>query len=183
MHANMNGIVRYAPRPERGSMDFSYEVVRLGERPAEELAAGDPGVAPLAILGRLPEGLSLEDGLTAVAHRLGDRLAQVVPPEQAKRLLLDALLLTGLRVRRDVAVKVFGGIRMMEESDTYLMILDQGQEKRAKKDILLVGEKRFGAPDESVKAQLDAITDLDRLDRMLLKSITTASWKEILDTP
>jgi hypothetical protein len=72
---------------------------------------------------------------------------------------------------------------MMEESDTYLMILGQGQEKRARKDILLVGEKRLGAPDESVKTRLDAITDLDRLDRMLLGAVTSASWQEILDTP
>jgi hypothetical protein len=28
-HANMTGVIRYAPRPGRGSMEFSYEVVRL----------------------------------------------------------------------------------------------------------------------------------------------------------
>jgi hypothetical protein len=131
----------------------------------------------------LPEGLSLEDGLTAVAHRLSDRLTQQVPPEQAKKLLLDGLLLTGLRVRRDVAVKVFGEIRMMEESDTYLMILDQGQEKHAKKAVLLLGEKRLGVPNESVKARLQGITDLERLDRMLLQAASAANWAEILDTP
>jgi hypothetical protein len=39
----------------------------------------------------------------------------------------------------------------MQESDTYLMILDEGKETQAKKYILLVGEKRLGAPDASVK--------------------------------
>ena len=38
-HANLNGVVRYAPRPGRGRMDFAYEVVRLWERPVEELLA------------------------------------------------------------------------------------------------------------------------------------------------
>src|SRR5437588_5065439 len=52
-HANVNGVIRYAPRPGRGSMEFSYEVVRLWQRPAEELVRADPGVAPLAVLGRL----------------------------------------------------------------------------------------------------------------------------------
>src|SRR5262249_81514 len=61
-HANMNGVVRYAPRPGRGSMHFGYEIVPLWERPAEELLRADLGVAPLAVLGRLPENLSLEDG-------------------------------------------------------------------------------------------------------------------------
>src|SRR5437763_14173276 len=28
-HANMNGSIRYAPRPERGRMEFSYELIRL----------------------------------------------------------------------------------------------------------------------------------------------------------
>ena len=71
----------------------------------------------------------------------------------------------------------------MQESDTYLMILDEGKEKQAKTAILLVGGKRLGPPDESVKARLDGITDLERLDRMILQAITAVSWQEILDTP
>src|SRR5262249_51417498 len=52
-HAKLNGVIRYAPRPERGSMVFGYEVVPLWQRPAEELLASDLGVTPLAMLGRL----------------------------------------------------------------------------------------------------------------------------------
>src|SRR5713226_6802380 len=36
-HANLNGRIDYAPRPGRGSMGFTYEVVPLWQRPAEEL--------------------------------------------------------------------------------------------------------------------------------------------------
>ena len=50
-HANMTGAIRYAPRPGRGNMDFSYEVLRLWERPAEELLRAELGVAPLAVPG------------------------------------------------------------------------------------------------------------------------------------
>jgi hypothetical protein len=28
-HRNLNGVVRYAPRPQRGKMRFKYEVVRI----------------------------------------------------------------------------------------------------------------------------------------------------------
>jgi hypothetical protein len=182
-HANVNGAIRYAPRPERGNMDFSYEVVRLWERPAEELLAADLGVLPLAMLGRLPQDLSLEDGLTAIAQRLVERLEKEAPPDRVKKLLTDALLLTGLRVRRDAAAKIFRGVRAMQESDTYLMILDEGQEKRAKKDILLIGEDRIGPPEESIKTQLESITDLDRLDRMVRRALKASTWQEILDTP
>jgi hypothetical protein len=182
-HANLNGVLRYAPRPGRGSMGFTYEVVRLWERPAEELLAADVGVTPLAVLGRLPEGLTLEDGLAAVAGRVVDRLTQEAPADRVKKLLTDALLLTGLRVRRDVATKIFRGVRVMHESDTYLMILDEGQEKATREALLVVGEERLGPPDESVKARLGAVTDLDRLKRMIRRAVKAAGWQEILDTP
>jgi hypothetical protein len=71
----------------------------------------------------------------------------------------------------------------MQESDTYLMILDEGQEKHAKKVVLFIGENRLGSPDESIKACLNGISDLERLDRMILRAVTAASWQEILDTP
>jgi hypothetical protein len=182
-HANVNGVIRYAPRPGRGSMDFSYEIVRLWERPAEELLAADLGVAPLAVLGRLPEGLSLEDGLTAVAQRIVERLMNEAPPDRVKKLLTDAFLLTGLRVRRDVAARIFRGVRAMHESDTYLAILDEGQEKFARETILVVGEERFGPPEEAVRVQLANITDLDRLKRMVRRAVKAANWQEILETP
>jgi hypothetical protein len=164
-------------------MAFTYEVVRLWERPAEELLAGDLGVVPLAVLGRLPEGASLEDGLTAVAQRVAERVTAEAPPDRAKKLLTDAYLLTGLRVRRDAAARIFRGVRIMHESDTYLAILDEGQEKCAREAILIFGEERFGPPDEAVKAQLNLVADLGRLKRMVRRAAKAASWQEILETP
>ncbi len=63
------------------------------------------------------------------------------------------------------------------------MILDEGREKRAKEDILIVGEVTLGPADESVKAQLNLVTDLDRLKRMVRRAVKAASWQDILDTP
>ena len=71
----------------------------------------------------------------------------------------------------------------MQESDTYLAILDEGQEKHAKKVVLLLGAERLGPPDESVKTRLEGITDLERLDRMILRAGKAANWGEILETP
>ena len=72
---------------------------------------------------------------------------------------------------------------MLEESDTYLMILEQGEERGRRADILMVGEERFGAADEPVRDHLANLTDLERLKRMLRKAVTAATWQEILDTP
>lgn len=71
----------------------------------------------------------------------------------------------------------------MHESDTYLAILDEGQEKHAKKAVILVGEERFGSPPQEVKSRLENITDLERLDRMLRHAVKAANWDEILQTP
>jgi hypothetical protein len=71
----------------------------------------------------------------------------------------------------------------MHESDTYLAILDEGQEKFARRAILGVGEDRLGPAEESVKAQLNTITDLDRLERMVRRAAKAATWQEVLETP
>jgi hypothetical protein len=71
----------------------------------------------------------------------------------------------------------------MQESDTYLAILDEGQEKGFRRVILIQGEDRFGPPDEAVKASLHSITDLDRLERIARHTPTAASWQEIINTP
>jgi hypothetical protein len=181
-HSNMNGVIRYAPRPGRGSMDFSYEAVFLWQRSVAELLAADVGVAPLAMLGRLPEDLSLEDGLASVAQRVVERVTREAAPDRANKLVTDAYLLTGLRVRRDVAKRIFMGVRAMHESDTYLAILDEGAEKALRGVVLMFGENRLGPPDESVTARLNTITDLERLRRMIVTAAEGATWQEILDT-
>ena len=71
----------------------------------------------------------------------------------------------------------------MQESDTYLAILEEGQEKGTREDILIVGEARLGAPPESARARLNAVADLARLKRMVRSAATAATWQEILDTP
>jgi hypothetical protein len=71
----------------------------------------------------------------------------------------------------------------MRDSDTYLAILEEGEEIRAKKDILRLGQQRFGPPDEAIAARLSGITELDRLDRLVDRLLTAADWQDLLDTP
>ena len=69
----------------------------------------------------------------------------------------------------------------MQESDTYLAIIDEGREKEAKTAILLFAEERLGKPDEEVKEALTLISDLDRLERMIRCAAKASSWQAILD--
>lgn len=92
-------------------------------------------------------------------------------------------MLTGLRLPRNAAVRVFRGVRVTQESDTYLAILDEGQEKGRREDILAVGEERLGTPEEAIASQLALIVDLACLKRMLRRVAKAATWQEILETP
>ncbi len=164
-------------------MDFSYEIERLWNYPADEMLKADLGIIPLAVLGQLPEELSVEDGLSVVAQRLAERIVQEAPSDRARKLLTDAYLLMGLRLRRDAAARIFRGVRVMHESDTYLAILDEGQEKFARKAVLSIGQKRCGLPPDEVKNRLGNITDIDRLERIVLRAVDASTWEEILETP
>jgi hypothetical protein len=182
-HANLQGAVAYSPRPGRGKMDYGYEVARLWERPVAELLAGDVGVLPLAILGKLPAGVDLATGLAAVIQPLTARLLREAPPEQVRRLLTAAYVLTGLRVSRQLALSLFQGVRAMRESDTYLAILDEGRLEQTKKLLLRSGQKSLGVPGESVAATLAAITDLDRLENLFDRLPEVKTWQELLALP
>jgi hypothetical protein len=182
-HSNLNGTVSYTSRAGRGSMNFTYQVERLWERPAELFVSGALGTAPLAVLGALPEGVPLPDALTAVAQRLVERIDREAAPDRGRKLLTTAFVLAGLRVRRDVARQIFRGVRGMKESDTYMAIIDEGREEEARSVILRQGRMRFGAPDEAITTRLTAITDLDRLHRIEERMFAATSWQDLLDAP
>jgi hypothetical protein len=46
-----------------------------------------------------------------------------------------------------------------------------------------VGEERFGAPDETIRAPVNAVNDLSRLKRMHHRAVNAASCQEILEPP
>lgn len=182
-HSKVNGTVSYASRPGRGKIEFNYELVAIWKRPVEELLAGAVGTLPLAMLGKLPEGVDLVAGLTGIVQRLIERLEAEVPAEQVKDLLTAAYLLTGLRVQRDVSKGIFTGARAMRESDTYMAILEEGEERQARKAIQRLGPRFLGAPTEPILTHLQSIADLARLERILDRVMDAKNWDDLLNTP
>ncbi|HEV3257507.1 MAG TPA: hypothetical protein VG013_11545 [Gemmataceae bacterium] len=162
-------------------MDFGCEVIRLWGIPVEQLLAGDLGLLPLALLGKLPEEVMLQEELASVIQRLIERPQREAAPDQARRLLTAAYRLTGLRIPdRRAALHLFQGVRAMRESVTYMAILDEGRVEEARKIILRVGAKLFGPPDEGTTAALTAIEDLERLELLGEQLLDAKSWRELL---
>ena len=71
----------------------------------------------------------------------------------------------------------------MQESDTYLMILEEGEEKGIRESVLVVGEELLGPASAEARAALTAITEIARLKRVLRRTAKAANWQEVLETP
>jgi hypothetical protein len=78
----------------------------------------------------------------------------------------------------------------MRESSTYQAILDEGREegqvqgalREARKILLRQGGHKFGKPEPAVETAIQAITDLDRLERMSDRLLTVTTWHDLLTT-
>jgi hypothetical protein len=72
----------------------------------------------------------------------------------------------------------------MEESTTYMAILEKGAVRGAlreiRKTLLLQGTKRFGPPTPTAAATVEAMDDIDRLEQLSLRLLDVGSWEELL---
>jgi len=79
----------------------------------------------------------------------------------------------------------------MKESSTYQAILEEGRVEgrtegaiaEAKKALRLWGDEAFGLPDAGTVVQIERLNDLPRLEELLKRVRTAASWQELLPAP
>ena len=75
----------------------------------------------------------------------------------------------------------------MEDSVTYQAIMRKGEVKgrqegrieEAQAMLLLVGEKRFGAPDEATRARIEALTTREEIENLVSRLFEVESWSEL----
>jgi hypothetical protein len=182
-HRALTGKLRYAARPRRGGTTFKYEIIALWKRPVEHFLNGPLEIAPLAVLARLPADLPRKQGLAGVIQRLCERLQREAPPEKIGKLLTSAFVLTGLRVEPARGIALFRGVQGMQESSTYRFILEEGAVKQVRKDLLRLGQKKFGAASDDVVTTVNGIEDVARLERMLDSIFDVSGWQELLRLP
>jgi hypothetical protein len=163
-----------------------YRVLRVWEVPAAAWLSGGLGLVPLAPLG----GLEKAD-LPAVVAQMKQRFDREAP-SQAKELWSAAHILMGLRYESALVQSLLRGVVNMKESTTYQAILEEGRaEGRAKgkaegkaeearKMLLLQGSDLFGEPSAKIMALLDAVTDLGRLEALVIRLLHVKTWEELL---
>lgn len=142
----------------------------------------EPSV-PLFLNDRTPVP---DDIIDRLGERLVERITREAAPDEAAGLLSAAYILIGLKVPRPLGAQLFRGVRAMRESSTYQAILDEGREdgslRQTRKLLLRLGNQKFGAPGPEVEASVQAINELDRLERMSDRMFTAASWDDLLAT-
>lgn len=66
----------------------------------------------------------------------------------------------------------------LRDSDTYLAMLEDRADE-ARRMILRLGQKQWGPPAEDVRARLQAITDIERLEQLGEALLDAASWSDL----
>ena len=108
-------------------------------------------------------------------------------------MLGAALVLGGLMHDRDRLIDLYRRLPMvnMEDSTTYMWILEQGVEKglakgkvagaleNARGQLLRQGAKKFGVATPAVAAQVNGLADLEELARLSDRLLDVASWDEL----
>jgi hypothetical protein len=175
---------------EEAYLTFRYQVVRVWQLPPEPLLTGGLALLPLA-----PISAVTEPELPGIIQRIERRLRSRQGRKQAPVVWGAAYILLGLRYSPTLAAQLFRGVVSMKESSTYQAILQEGRAEgmaqglaqgrvaEARKVLRLQGEDAFGPPDARTAAALERLDDLARLEALLKRIRTAASWQELLGQP
>jgi predicted transposase YdaD len=114
------------------------------------------------------------------------------PPGERAQLWSATYILMGLRYERALIQRLLQGVITMKESVTYQAILEEGaaigeargeakgKAEEARKILLLLGRDQFGEPSANVRAALDALADVNRIEELTVRLKRAASWQELL---
>jgi hypothetical protein len=170
---------------------YNYRVVRLWQEDPEPYLTGGVNLVPLAPLTNVTEA-----ALPGLVRRMAERI-NTEPEPRADKLWLAALLLMGLRFEDELAFRLLEGVRnKMRDSTTYQAILREGRNEgrnegliegrvgEAQRLLLLLGGNRFGEPDEATRGAVEAIHDVDRLERITVRvyDANVHDWEGLLST-
>ncbi len=197
--SDQTGLLQLPGADSTPYLTFRYTVVRVWRESIEGLLAAGPGIAPLALLTN-----EAAANLPAAFDRFRERLqAEPMPANVERALLGSTFVLCGLRYSTSQIENLYRDLSMtLEDSTTYQLILNrgvkqgvqqgvaqgiqqgvaQGASAEAQRLLLLLGVNRFGAASTDTERAIQAITDRDRLERMVLRILQATTWDDLLGT-
>ena len=202
----LTGVLEHKIRGKR-VLTFEYVVIRVWTLPVEHLLTGDLWVMPLAPLANAPEN-QVSEIVRRVDSRLSSETepstARII---MEMTLVLAGLQLDKATIQHfRQGLKT---MTELKESSYYKLVhgegrlegrkeglekgrkegrregLEEGLEKGkitgARTILLRLGEVRFGKPDKSIRAAIEAIDDLDRLEKLTERILSAKSWRELIN--
>jgi predicted transposase YdaD len=180
--SQLTGVYERGFPGEEVYLTFRYQVVRIWQLPPEPLLTGGLALLPLAPISAVTEA-----EIPGIIKRMGQRLSSRRGRRQAVVVWAAAYLLLGLRYSPALAAQLFRGVVSMKESSTYQAILEEGRGEgavaEAKKVLRLQGDDAFGPPNARTAAAIERLDDLTRLEELLKRVRTAASWQELFGQP
>jgi len=167
---------------------FRYRVIRPWRLPTDQFLTGPLGTLPLATLPEMfalgqPEAIRRQR-IRAVVDQVDRRLRTEVPPPRANELRVATHYLLGLRYSQTIAEQLTKGIWNMWDSKTYREPILAGEARgrvmEARRLLTRFAERSLGPAPATAQAALEAIDDLDRLERMADRLPGVQSWDELL---
>ena len=167
--------------------DFSYLVVRVWELPVERILESSIGLLPLALISDVEES-----ELPAVVRRMQERAESELNPDERDLFWTSSYLIMGLNYPVDFIENLLKGADHMQNSSTYMGILNKGIEKgiekgeeigklkSLKETILLFGGRRFGEPNVSTEETIQAIQSIEYLTYLRERIFEVETWEEFL---
>lgn len=167
--------------------EFHYHVERVWQRPASFWLNAGISLAPLSLL----TDEAAADFETAVRNFRNSLRNHDADEQTFRELWSSSYVLCGLRHDHGRVTETYRRLSMLlEDSTTYQAILEKGHsEGRSeglflgeRKSLLLFGKTRFGEPSPAVLQQINAIQDVDRLDRLVVQAAKVSNWDDLLRT-
>jgi hypothetical protein len=170
---------------------YNYRVVRLWHEDPDTYLTGGVNLVPLAPLTNVTEA-----GLPGLVQRMAERI-NPEPEPRSDKLWTATLLLMGWRYEDELAFRLLEGVwKNMRDSTTYQAILKEGRNEgliegrnegrvaEAQRLLLMLGGNRFGEPNEATRGAVEAIHDVERLERMTMRvhDANVPDWEGLLNT-
>jgi predicted transposase YdaD len=184
----INGLYeRSLPGVARPYLHFHYRVIRVWELPAEAVLNAGISILPLA-----PISAVRQNELPTVIERMKQRLDVEAEESTVAELWTATKVLLGLRYEANFVEQLLQGVRAMKESTTYQAIIAEGREEgrqegrleEVRRLLLQVGEDRFRrGPTPKQEEIIEAITDPDRLEELVIRAGHVGTWSELLEQP
>ncbi len=175
---------------EQEDLRFSYEIIRLWEMDVSQLFDMSVYLMPLA-----PLCAADVKAIPGLLSRMDDRLRKVnISAADQREIWSKTNVLMGLRMPEKRAQKLMEALMLdIRESSTYRAIYNEGKSKgeldgklegrieEARRMLINLGTSRLGQLNEEAASKLNAITDSEALEALIVKLFNgVESWQTLL---